>query len=100
MHIEDMKISEKARARRNATLKDSYERELANIKGMKESVAQFEKEREILLTKRDEIFNRELNVRTWGDLLEYRYAASHWRATNSMSCKNHSTARSVRSLTL
>ena len=60
MHIEDMKISEKARARRNAALKEAYERELANIKAMKESVAQFEKEREILLTKRDEIFNREL----------------------------------------
>ena len=58
--IEDMKISEKSRARRNAALKESYERELANIKAMKESVAQFEKEREILLTKRDEIFNREL----------------------------------------
>ena len=60
MHIEDMKISEKARARRNAALKEAYEREIANIKAMKESVAQFEKEREILLTKRDEIFNREL----------------------------------------
>ena len=58
--IEDMKISEKSRARRNATLKDSYERELANIKAMKDSVAQFEKEREILLAKRDTVFNREL----------------------------------------
>ena len=60
MRIEDMKISEKARARRNAALKDAYERELANIKAMKDSVAQFEKEREILLAKRDTVFNREL----------------------------------------
>ena len=34
MRIEDMKISEKARARRNAALKEAYERELANIHGV------------------------------------------------------------------
>lgn len=58
--IEDKKISDKSRERRNAALKDAYERELANIKAMKDSVAQFEKEREILLAKRDTVFNREL----------------------------------------
>ena len=58
--IEDKKISDKSRERRNAALKDAYERELANIKAMKDSVTQFEKEREILLAKRDTVFNREL----------------------------------------